>query len=160
LRHYLFGGTPEALEKLQAELRAEEPRIVIAGVESPPFRELSDAEVAEAAGRMRAAGADAVWVGLGAPKQDVMAARLRDVDAAAAIFCVGAAFDFVAGTVPRAPLWMQRSGLEWLHRLLSEPRRLWRRYLIGNPRFVMGVVWDRLRGRTRYGSVSADKDAA
>jgi N-acetylglucosaminyldiphosphoundecaprenol N-acetyl-beta-D-mannosaminyltransferase len=108
--------------------------------------------VAEAAARMRAAGADAVWVGLGAPKQDLMAARLRDLDAAPTIFCVGAAFDFVAGTVKRAPRWMQRTGLEWLHRLLSEPRRLWRRYVIGNPRFVAGVVWDRLRGRTGSGS--------
>jgi len=161
LRHYLYGGSPEALDLLQEKLRAEEPRIVIAGAESPPFRPLSDAEVAEAVDRMRAVEADAVWVGLGAPKQDLMAARLRDLDAAPAIFCVGAAFDFVAGTVKRAPRWMQRSGLEWLHRLLSDPRRLWRRYVIGNPRFVAGVVWDRLRGRTRYrpGSV-ADGDAA
>jgi N-acetylglucosaminyldiphosphoundecaprenol N-acetyl-beta-D-mannosaminyltransferase len=104
---------------------------------------------------MRAAGAQAIWVGLGAPKQDIMAARLRELDAAPAIFCVGAAFDFVAGTVTRAPLWMRRSGLEWLHRLLSEPRRLWRRYLIGNPRFVAGVVWDRVRGRTRIGAAEA-----
>jgi N-acetylglucosaminyldiphosphoundecaprenol N-acetyl-beta-D-mannosaminyltransferase len=150
LRHYLYGGSPETLGLLQEKLREEEPRIEIAGAESPPFRALSDAEVAEAAARMRAARADAVWVGLGAPKQDLMAARLRDLDAAPAIFCVGAAFDFVAGTVKRAPGWMQRAGLEWLYRLLAEPRRLWRRYLVGNPRFVAGVVLDRLRGRTRY----------
>jgi N-acetylglucosaminyldiphosphoundecaprenol N-acetyl-beta-D-mannosaminyltransferase len=134
---------------MQERLREEEPDIEIVGAESPPYRPLSDEEVAEAVVRMRAAGAQAVWVGLGAPKQDFMAARLRELDAAPAIFCVGAAFDFVAGVVPRAPLWMQRSGLEWLHRLLSDPRRLWRRYVLGNPRFVAGVVADRVRGRTR-----------
>jgi N-acetylglucosaminyldiphosphoundecaprenol N-acetyl-beta-D-mannosaminyltransferase len=154
LRHYLYGGSPEALDLLQRKLRSEEPRIVIAGAESPPFRPLSDEEVADAAARMRTAEADAVWVGLGAPKQDLMAARLRDLEAAPAIFCVGAAFDFVAGTVNRAPKWMQRSGLEWLHRLLSDPRRLWKRYLVGNPRFVAGVVSDRLRGRSRSRSES------
>jgi exopolysaccharide biosynthesis WecB/TagA/CpsF family protein len=155
LRHYLYGGSPEALALLQERLRQEEPAIAIVGAESPPFRALSDEEVADAAARMKAAGAQAVWVGLGAPKQDRMAARLRELDAAPAIFCVGAAFDFVAGTVSRAPEWMQRSGLEWLHRLASEPRRLWRRYLIGNPRFVAGIVWDRLRGRTRYQAADA-----
>src|SRR5207248_11374346 len=102
LRHYLFGGTPETLALLEEKLREEEPRIVIAGAESPPFRPLSDEEVADAAARMRSVEADAVWVGLGAPKQDLMAARLRDRGAAPALFCIGAAFDFVAGTVPRA----------------------------------------------------------
>jgi N-acetylglucosaminyldiphosphoundecaprenol N-acetyl-beta-D-mannosaminyltransferase len=155
LRHYLFGGSPEALRMMQERLREAEPEIRVVGAESPPYRPLSDEEVAEAAARMRAVGAQAVWVGLGAPKQDLMAARLRDLDAAPAIFCVGAAFDFVAGVVPRAPLWMQRSGLEWLFRLLSDPRRLWRRYVIGNPQFVAGVVSDRIRGRTRYPAADA-----
>jgi N-acetylglucosaminyldiphosphoundecaprenol N-acetyl-beta-D-mannosaminyltransferase len=149
LRHYFFGGSPEALRLMQQRLREEEPDIDIVGAESPPYRPLSDAEVAEAVERMHAVGAQAVWVGLGAPKQDLMAARLRVLDAAPTIFCVGAAFDFVAGVVPRAPLWMQRSGLEWLFRLGSDPHRLWRRYVLGNPRFIAGVVTDRLRGRTR-----------
>ncbi|MDP9295981.1 MAG: WecB/TagA/CpsF family glycosyltransferase [Actinomycetota bacterium] len=156
LRHYLYGGSPETLEMMQQRLRENEAGIEIVGAESPPFRPLSDDEVAESVSRMRAAGAQAVWVGLGVPKQDFMAARLRELDAAPAIFCVGAAFDFVAGVVPRAPLWMQRSGLEWLYRLLSEPWRLWRRYLIGNPRFVAGVVSDRLRGRTHLRARDAE----
>jgi N-acetylglucosaminyldiphosphoundecaprenol N-acetyl-beta-D-mannosaminyltransferase len=155
LRHYLYGGSPEALELMQQRLCESEPGIEIVGAESPPYRPLSDEELAESVSRMRAAGAQAVWVGLGAPKQDLLAARLRELDAAPAIFGVGAAFDFVAGVVPRAPVWMQKSGLEWLHRLLSEPRRLWRRYLIGNPRFVAGVVSDRLRGRTHMRSSDA-----
>jgi N-acetylglucosaminyldiphosphoundecaprenol N-acetyl-beta-D-mannosaminyltransferase len=149
LRHYLYGGTPDTLERLQRRLRATYPDILIVGAESPPFRPISDEELAESARRMQEAGAQAVWVGLGAPKQDLMASRLRAMRAAPIILCVGAAFDFIAGTVPRAPRWMQRSGLEWFHRLVSEPRRLWRRYLVGNPRFVTGVLRDRLRGARR-----------
>lgn len=145
LRHYLFGSTPATLDAMQRRLEERYPGILIVGAESPPFRELSDDEVLASARRMQDAGAQAVWVGLGAPKQDVMAHRLRQVRAAPIILCVGAAFDFIAGTTGRAPAWMQRMGLEWLHRLASEPRRLWRRYLVGNPRFVAGVVRDLVR---------------
>lgn len=145
LRHFLYGSRPETLHLMEHRLRESYPGIVIAGAESPPFRPLTDAEMRESAHRMRDAGAEAVWVGLGAPKQDLVGERLRDLEAAPAIFCVGAAFDFVAGVKRRAPDWMQRSGLEWLHRLLSEPGRLWRRYLIGNPRFAAGVLADRIR---------------
>ena len=153
LRHYLYGGTPETLDRLQHRLEEMYPGIVIVGAESPPFRPLTDGEVAESADRMRAAGTQALWIGLGAPKQDLMAYRLRRLHAAPVILCVGAAFDFTAGTMKRAPAWMRRSGLEWVHRLLSEPRRLWRRYLVGNPRFVAGVIRDRLRASSRNGSV-------
>ena len=146
LRHYLYGGTPETLERLRRRLEQMCPGILIVGAESPPFHPLSDEEVAASVRRMQDAGAQALWVGLGVPKQDLVAYRLRTLRAAPVILCVGAAFDFVAGTVPRAPTWMQRSGLEWLHRLGSEPRRLWKRYLLGNPRFVTGVVADWLRG--------------
>jgi N-acetylglucosaminyldiphosphoundecaprenol N-acetyl-beta-D-mannosaminyltransferase len=147
LRHYLYGGTPETLDLLQRRLRELYPDIEIVGAESPPFRPLTDEEVSESARRMQDAGAQALWIGLGAPKQDLMAFRLRTLHAAPVILCVGAAFDFVAGTITRAPVWMRRSGLEWAHRLLSEPRRLWKRYLLGNPRFVAGVVSDRIRPR-------------
>jgi N-acetylglucosaminyldiphosphoundecaprenol N-acetyl-beta-D-mannosaminyltransferase len=146
LRHYLYGSAPPTLEAMQRRLEATFGGIRIVGTESPPYRPLSDDEVAESAARMRAAGADVVWVGLGAPKQDVMGERLRALEAAPAILCVGAAFDFVAGVKRRAPAWMRRTGLEWAHRLASEPTRLWRRYLVGNPRFVLGVLSDRLRG--------------
>ena len=146
LRHYLYGGTPETLEKLRQRLEQMYPGILIVGAESPPFRPLTDEEVAGSVRRLQDAGTQALWVGLGVPKQDFVAYRLRTLRAAPVILCVGAAFDFVAGTVPRAPAWMQRSGLEWFHRLASEPRRLWKRYLFGNPRFVTGIVTDRLRG--------------
>jgi N-acetylglucosaminyldiphosphoundecaprenol N-acetyl-beta-D-mannosaminyltransferase len=145
LRHYLYGGTPETLELLQRRLVELHPDIVIVGAESPPFRPLDDEEVAASVRRMQDAGAQAVWIGLGAPKQDLMALRLRKLHAAPLILCVGAAFDFVAGTIPRAPRWMRRSGLEWAYRLVSDPRRLWRRYVLGNPQFIAGVVSDRVR---------------
>lgn len=148
LRHYLYGATDATLAAMRDNLETQHPGIQIVGVESPPFREIADEELDETVARIRAAGADTVWIGLGAPKQDVMGARLRARDAAPLLFAVGAAFDFIAGTKSRAPAWMQRYGLEWAHRLGSEPGRLWKRYLVGNARFVAGVAEDRLRGRT------------
>lgn len=148
LRHYLYGGTPETLELLQRRLEELFPGILVVGAESPPFRPITQSELSASVRRMQEAGAQAVWIGLGAPKQDLSADLLRIMHAAPAILCVGAAFDFIAGTITRAPLWMRRSGLEWLHRLASEPTRLWKRYLVGNPQFVGGVVRDRLRQLT------------
>jgi N-acetylglucosaminyldiphosphoundecaprenol N-acetyl-beta-D-mannosaminyltransferase len=147
LAHYLYGATDETLVAMRANLERTYPEIRIVGVESPPFRAITDEELDETAARIRAAGADAVWIGLGAPKQDVMAARLRERTPAPLLFAVGAAFDFLAGTKSRAPEWMRRSGLEWAHRLGSEPGRLWKRYLVGNAEFVAGVASDRIRGR-------------
>jgi N-acetylglucosaminyldiphosphoundecaprenol N-acetyl-beta-D-mannosaminyltransferase len=146
LRHYLYGGTPETLERLQRQLEDAYPGILIVGAESPPFRPISTEERAASVRRMQEDGAQAVWVGLGAPKQDIVASELRAMRAAPIILCVGAAFDFVAGDLKRAPTWMRRSGLEWAHRLAMDPRRLWKRYLIGNPAFAMGVARDWLRG--------------
>jgi N-acetylglucosaminyldiphosphoundecaprenol N-acetyl-beta-D-mannosaminyltransferase len=140
LRHYLYGGRPEVAHGLRRRLEREFPGVRVAGCESPPFRLLHGEDLAAAARRARKAGTDLFWVGLGTPKQDVVAARLRDLQAAPVILCVGAAFDFLSGAKRRAPEWMQAAGLEWLHRLVSEPRRLWRRYLLGNPAFVLGVV--------------------
>lgn len=147
VKHYLFGGTPEVVERLRRRLEQDHPGIEIVGAESPPFRELTKNDFEAAVGRMQAAGADLVWVGLGAPKQDWVAERLRELGAAPVTLCVGAAFDFLSGAKRRAPRWMRRAGLEWLHRLLTEPRRLWRRYLIGNSLFVAGVLSDYLRSR-------------
>jgi len=146
LRHYLYGGTPETLERLQRQLEDAYPGILIVGAESPPFRPITSEERAASVRRMQEDGAQAVWVGLGAPKQDIVASELRAMRASPIILCVGAAFDFVAGDLKRAPAWMRRSGLEWAHRLAMDPRRLWKRYLIGNPEFAMGVARDWLRG--------------
>ena len=112
--------------------------------ESPPFRPLTAAEVAAQDQRIRQSGAELVWVGLGTPKQDHEVARLA-AELPVVALAVGAAFDFLAGTKPQAPLWMQRSGTEWAFRLASEPKRLTRRYLWGNPRFLQAALRDRPR---------------
>ena len=145
LRHYLYGGTPDVVARLRRRLETDCPGIAVVGVESPPFRELEDEELWEAALRIREAGTDLLWVGMGTPKQDVVADRLCALRAAPVILCVGAAFDFRAGVTRRAPRWMRSIGMEWLFRLATEPRRLWRRYLIGNTRFAAAVFRDRLQ---------------
>lgn len=144
-RHFLYGGTSEVIERLESVLEERHPGLRIVGSEAPPFRAMTPAELDAAAARIRASGADLLWVGLGTPKQDVVAEHLRLQGAAPVILCVGAAFDFISGAKRRAPRWMQRAGLEWLHRLGSEPRRLWRRYLIGNVSFIVGVARDLVR---------------
>ena len=136
---YLYGGTEEVLVRLQQRLRAAFPGLRIAGASSPPFRVLSAEEDAAAVAAINASGAGVVWVSLGCPKQELwMHAHRGRVQAV--MVGVGAAFDYHAGTTPRAPRWMQEAGLEWLHRLASEPRRLWRRYLVTNTLFVLAAV--------------------
>lgn len=149
LRHYLYGGAPEVVEALRDRLGSKCPGIEIAGADSPPFHELSPEELEATASRIRESGTDLLWVGLGTPKQDLVAERLRQLDAAPVILSVGAAFDFVARTKRRAPWWMRAIGAEWLFRLATEPRRLWRRYLIGNAQFIRHVVSDRVDSGTR-----------
>ena len=149
-RHYLYGGAPDVLRRLESSLEKANPGIKIVGAESPPFRPLTDAELRDAAERIRSAGADLVWLGLGTPKQDVVAERLRELEAAPVILCVGAAFDFVAGEKRRPPSWIQAIGLEWAARLVTDPRRLWRRYLFGNPVFIAAVAADYIRYRRAH----------
>lgn len=148
VRHFLLGSTPEVVAQLRAELVRRFPDAQIAGVESPPFRPLTDDERAEQAARIRNSGADIVWVGLGTPKQDRAAVELAR-DAGVVAVAIGAAFDFIAGNKPEAPRWMQESGIEWMHRFASEPRRLWKRYLLGNSRFVYAAYrYRRLQNAT------------
>lgn len=139
LRHYLLGSTPEVLNALKQELRRRFPTVAIVGSESPPFRPLSVEEINRQVDRLVASRAQVVWIGLGTPKQDWEAARLA-VRVPTVLCAVGAAFDFVAGTKKRAPTWMHNRGLEWLYRLASDPRRLWKRYLFGNVRFLFAVA--------------------
>lgn len=134
--HFLYGGAAGVPELLASKLRERFPKLRIVGTYSPPFRALTPDEDEALVNQINASGADIVWVGLGAPKQERwMATHVGRLDAAALIG-VGAAFDFHSGLKPQAPLWMQRNGLEWLFRLLTEPRRLWKRYLTTNPLFV------------------------
>lgn len=139
VKHFLLGSTPSVLDRLQRELHAQYPGVSIVGVESPPFRPLSEEELDAQDGRIRDSGANVVWVGLGTPKQDFEAHRLAGSLPIVAI-AVGAAFDFAAGTMRPAPKWMTSIGAEWLYRLAREPRRLWRRYLFGNAQFVKAVL--------------------
>jgi N-acetylglucosaminyldiphosphoundecaprenol N-acetyl-beta-D-mannosaminyltransferase len=135
-RHYFYGASPRVLERLVDRLQRRHPGLVVAGFRSPPFRPLSTDEDAADIAVINDAHPDFVWVGLGMPKQEKwMVEHLGKIDATA-LLGVGAAFDFHAGTKPRAPIWMQRSGLEWLFRLMTEPRRLAHRYLFDNTRFV------------------------
>lgn len=143
---YFYGSHQATLSALQSRLLAAFPGLRVAGLESPPFRALSAAEDAEAVARINASGAGLVFVGLGCPKQEQWMAEHRG-RVQAVMLGVGAAFDFHAGRVRRAPEWMQEHGLEWLHRLLSEPRRLWRRYLVTNTLFVLGAARQLLLAR-------------
>ena len=138
LRHHLYGGRPDVLAQLEHALTARLPGLRVVAREAPPFRDLDATEEQEVIARLRDGGADVVWVGLGTPRQDLAVHRLRE--AGVPLVAVGAAFDFHAGAKRQAPVWVQRIGMEWLFRLVAEPRRLWRRYLIGNPVFLYGLA--------------------
>ena len=135
--HYLYGASAETLRRLEANLAQRYPQAKVAGSHAPPFRPLSEAELQTDLDAIAASGADIVWVGLGMPKQERWMHEVRDRLPGTALVGVGAAFDFHAGTVAQAPAWMQRAGLEWLFRLIQEPRRLWRRYVWNNPAYLV-----------------------
>ena len=143
---YLYGSRPEVLERLQAMLRGRYPALTIAGSAPSQFRRLATAEQRAISARIRASGARLTLVGLGCPRQEIWAYEQRHA-LQMPILAVGAAFEFHAGTQPQAPGWMQARGLEWAFRLTHEPRRLWRRYLLLNPCYVILVAlqWARLR---------------
>jgi N-acetylglucosaminyldiphosphoundecaprenol N-acetyl-beta-D-mannosaminyltransferase len=139
-RHFLYGSSPEALKLLRARMLERAPDARIVGTYSPPFRPLTPAEDDEIVATINASGADVVWVGLSTPKQEYWMAGHRERLSASVLIGVGAAFDIHAGLVKRAPAFLRRTGLEWTYRLFLEPRRLWRRYLSSNPRFVALVA--------------------
>jgi N-acetylglucosaminyldiphosphoundecaprenol N-acetyl-beta-D-mannosaminyltransferase len=145
-KHYFVGGANQQVaDALRLTLLRSFPGIDIVGFEVPPFRPYDHDELVALASDIKSSGADIVWVGLGVPKQDVLAHRLRVLGAAPAIAGVGAAFDMMAGTKRRAPKLVRAVGLEWVFRMMLEPRRLWRRYLEGNAGFVLGVLGESLR---------------
>lgn len=144
-KHYFYGATPETCRLLEANLKRKFPRMSIVGKISPPFRTLSDEEDSQIVESINRAGPDILWIGLGSPKQDFWMHEHRERLNVPVMIGVGAAFDFLAGTKPQAPRWMQRVGSEWLFRLCCEPQRLWRRYLIGNSKFIFYLLKDCLR---------------
>jgi N-acetylglucosaminyldiphosphoundecaprenol N-acetyl-beta-D-mannosaminyltransferase len=153
-RHFLYGARAETLSRLEAQLKRRFLDARIVGTISPPFRELSPSESADIVARINASGADIVWVGLSTPKQELWMGAHRAALHASVLVGVGAAFDFHAGTARQAPRFIQRSGFEWLYRLATEPRRLWRRYTTGIPFFLWSILLQKARLR-RY-SIDGD----
>jgi len=152
LSHFLLGGSEELLERLTAKLRERFPGIQIAGSYAPPFGEWTPEENARIFQKIAASGAQYIWVGLGCPKQEHWIARHKAQLPPGVYFAIGAAFAFHAGLVSQAPAWMQKRGLEWVYRLATEPRRLWKRYVVYNTLFVWYLLTDARRNREKSGS--------
>lgn len=144
LRHYLYGGAYGVAQEMAERLAAEHPGAAFVGMEAPPYRNVTDGELDELLDRIDATQADVVWIGLGTPKQDYLVPRLAS-RLGRPVVPIGAAFDFFAKRIGEAPSILHGTGFEWLYRLAREPRRLWRRYLIGNPRFLINVIRHELR---------------
>ncbi|WOO39575.1 WecB/TagA/CpsF family glycosyltransferase [Rubellicoccus peritrichatus] len=149
LSHYFYGGHEGVADQLIVKVKERFPELSIAGYETPPFHEISEEELSALSQRVKESGAHFLWVGLGVPKQERFMARAESSLPGIIQIGVGAAFDFLSGNKPQAPQWMQRSGLEWLFRLFNEPKRLARRYLVGNVRFLWHITLQ-LTGIRRY----------
>lgn len=147
-RHFFYGGAPGVAELLVKKLTERVPGLQVAGIHCPPFRALTPEEDQAVIEKINSSGAHFVWVGIGSPKQEFWMRDHVGKLHASALFGVGAAFDFHAGVKPSAPIWMQKIGMEWLFRLATEPRRLWKRYLINNSWFLALITLE-LLGRKR-----------
>lgn len=154
-RHYLYGATPATLEQLKCAIARFAPGAEIAGAMAPPFRDLTPAETDEVVAELCASKADIVWVGLGMPKQEKWIHQIAARLPGQALVGVGAAFDLLSGTVRQAPPALQRAGLEWAFRLWQEPRRLWRRYVLNNPLYLILAGAQLIRYRLGSGSTVA-----
>lgn len=147
-RHFFYGATPEVSTNLVRNLQNRHIGLNVAGVLTPPFRPLTEEEDRIECEQIRSAHPDVLWVGTGSPRQERwMAAHAAELSVPV-IVGVGAAFDFLSGAKPQAPRWMQRGGLEWAFRLFNEPRRLWKRYLLGYPRFITLLMLQALHLRS------------
>jgi N-acetylglucosaminyldiphosphoundecaprenol N-acetyl-beta-D-mannosaminyltransferase len=149
LSHFLVGSTPGTLAGLGYAIEVQYPGALVAGSLSPPFRDLEQEDLDEVVERVVASGARAIWVGMGMPKQELLIHEIRQRLPGCALLGVGAAFDLIAGNQPEAPHWMKRSGLEWVFRFAHEPRRLWRRYLVNNPYFLLLLIKELAQRRRR-----------
>ena len=143
-----FGGRPEVLELVVEKSKARFLGLSVVYAESPPFRPFTDEDHARTIAAIQASGAKILFVGIGCPKQERWMFQMRG-RISTVMLGVGAAFDFIAGTTPQAPRWMMKSGLEWFFRVLSEPRRLWKRYFIVNPQFL-GLLFLQVTGMKRF----------
>lgn len=150
LGHYFYGGKPGVAEKMAEELLKRHPGLKIVGTYSPPMRAIGpeyelDTDALEEISNIKKAKPHFIWVGISSPKQEYWMMKAAPLFSEGVFFGVGAAFDFHAGVVRRAPTWMREYGLEWFHRLMSEPRRLWRRYLVLAPQFMIAVGLEQVR---------------
>jgi len=143
-RIFFLGSTPATLQKIAARMAKEYPNLALCGTLSPPFGDWPDAVDADLIEAINRARPDLLWVGMTAPRQERWVERNRDRLEAPVIGSIGAVFDFFAGTTPRAPAWVQRAGLEWLHRLVKHPRRMWRRTFLSAPQFLELVLREKL----------------
>jgi len=148
-KHFFYGGVAGVADLLAEKLQQRFPGLKITGTYSPPFRPLTDEEDAHIIKAINKSNPDIIWVGLGTPKQDLWMAQHRNQLAAPVLIGVGAAFDFHTGRIAQAPKWMQNAGLEWLFRLWQEPQRLWYRYLVYNPLFIL-LVFLQISGWRKY----------
>lgn len=149
-KHFFYGGAPGTADLLAETLKKRFPKLQIVGTHCPPFRPLNDAEMKELQEIVAKVQPDIMWIGLSTPKQErFMSANLARLDVPIMVG-IGAAFDLVSGNVTQSPRWIQRSGFEWLFRLIQEPRRLWKRYLKNNPLFV-GRIFLQFLGLKHYG---------
>jgi N-acetylglucosaminyldiphosphoundecaprenol N-acetyl-beta-D-mannosaminyltransferase len=135
-KHFLYGGKPGVAEELRAELTRRFPGLQIVGTYTPPFRPLNPGEEDELRAQLETLQADVLWCGLSTPKQERFMAAYGSRMPVKLMVGVGAAFDLLSGNLSEAPDWMKKAGLQWLYRLIKEPKRLWRRYLVNNPRFT------------------------
>ncbi len=149
-RHFFYGGGPGVAERLVDRLTEQSPDLEVAGIHTPGMLANGELEARKTIDKINASRPDIVWVGLGAPKQDWWVANHRSLLDAPVLIAVGAAFDFHSGAIKQAPGWMQRNGLEWLFRLSQDPRRLWRRYILDNSRFVIRLGLSTLRKRLPF----------
>ena len=134
-RHFFYGSTQKTLDDMRVTIEQKYPKMQIAGMYSPPFRKMTPEEDLEAVKMINEAKPDFIWIGLGAPKQEIWMAEHQD-KVTGVMFGVGAGFDYVAGYIKRAPMWMQKLSMEWFYRLLQDPTRLWKRYVVTNAKFM------------------------
>jgi N-acetylglucosaminyldiphosphoundecaprenol N-acetyl-beta-D-mannosaminyltransferase len=149
VRHYLYGGAPGVADRLRQELEKKVPGIQIVGTGSPPYRPLEDEEMKALADLIRESGAQMIWIGISTPKQERLSVHLLQHLKQGLVLAVGAAFDYHAGLKKDSPDWIKRSGFQWLHRLLQDPRRLWSRYSRIVPFFFPTMLHEAFKGLFR-----------
>ena len=147
-RHFLYGGKPGVAEQLRESLMKRFPGVQIVGTFTPPFRRLTGEEEEDLHVQLQVASADVFWVGLSTPKQETFMGEYFERLPVKLMVGVGAAFDLLSGNLREAPDWVKQIGMQWLYRLVMEPRRLWRRYLRNNPRFLIMTALQLARMRS------------